>query len=226
MLKSLLKKILFCKRRIYIDRSSELNFNVNCNVGYLPCKIKNSRLHINEMGEGCFIENTYSYGNIYLGRCVSISGPGTVLHSEIGKIVIGDFSSIAQNVSIVEFNHNYNRVSTYAFNFHLFNKEFSSDVISKGDIVIGEDVWIGSNCSILSGVKIGRGAIIAAGAVVTKDIPPYTIAAGIPAKVIRKRFTDSEIKMIEDSKWWQEPIQILFKKKKFLTRPLSEINSI
>lgn len=226
MLKSYLKKVLLYKRGIHIDNNSDLNFNVKYNNNNLPCKIKHSHLHITEMGEGCFIENAYSYGNIHLGRCVSISGPGTVLHAEIGKIVIGDFCSIAQNVSIVEFNHNYKRVSTWAFNYHLFNKEFSLDVISNGDIIIGEDVWIGSNSSILSGVKIGRGAIIAAGAVVTKDIPPYTIAAGIPAKVIRKRFSDKEIKVIEDSEWWKEPIQSLSKKQDFLSCNASEIKSM
>jgi virginiamycin A acetyltransferase len=72
----------------------------------------------------------------------------------------------------------------------------------KGDIVIGNDVWIGYEAVILSGVKIGDGAIIGARAVVTKDIPPYTIVGGVPAKVIRKRYDDETIQRFCQIKWW------------------------
>ena len=76
---------------------------------------------------------------------------------------------------------------------------------NKGDIVIGNDVWIGYEAVILSGVTIGDGAIIGARAVVTKDVPPYTIAGGVPAKAIRKRFSDDTVSALLKSKWWDWP---------------------
>ena len=72
-------------------------------------------------------------------------------------------------------------------------------------VEIGHDVWIGTNVTILPSVKIGNGAIIAAGAVVTKDIPDYAIVGGVPAKVLKYRFSDDEIKRLNQSKWWEWP---------------------
>ncbi len=68
---------------------------------------------------------------------------------------------------------------------------------------IGNDVWIGSNATILQGVNIGNGAVIAAGAVVTKDVPPYAIVGGVPAKIIKYRFTEEQIKSLLDIEWWK-----------------------
>ena len=76
---------------------------------------------------------------------------------------------------------------------------------NKGDIVIGNDVWIGYEAVILAGVTIGDGAVIGARAVVTKDIPPYTIVGGVPAKPIRKRFTQETIDLLLNIKWWNWP---------------------
>ena len=73
---------------------------------------------------------------------------------------------------------------------------------SKGNIVIGNDVWIGMDSKILSGVHIGDGSIISAGAVVTKDVEPYSIVGGVPAKTIRKRFDDKTIRRLEEIQWW------------------------
>ena len=73
---------------------------------------------------------------------------------------------------------------------------------NKGDIVIGNDVWIGYEAVIMAGVHIGNGAIIAARAVVTKDVPPYTIVGGVPARPIRKRFDEEVIRKLETLKWW------------------------
>lgn len=73
---------------------------------------------------------------------------------------------------------------------------------SKGDVIIGNDVWVGMNSMILSGVHIGNGAIIAAGAIVTKDVEPYSIVGGNPARVIKKRFDDTIIKRMEEIEWW------------------------
>lgn len=76
-------------------------------------------------------------------------------------------------------------------------------------ILIGNDVWIGSNVSILGGIEIGNGAVIGAGAVVTKNVEPYSVVAGVPAKELRKRFTEKEILFLESFKWWNKDIKWL-----------------
>ena len=107
-------------------------------------------------------------------------------------------------------NHTLESLSTYTF--PIFYEEWGLDVShiadawnNKGDIVIGNDVWIGYDAIIMSGVKIGDGAIIGTRAIVTNDVPPYTIVGGIPAKVIRKRFSDDIILKLLEIKWWDWP---------------------
>jgi virginiamycin A acetyltransferase len=78
---------------------------------------------------------------------------------------------------------------------------------NKGDIVVGNDVWIGYEAVILSGVKIGNGAIIGTRAVVTKDVPPYTIVGGIPARPIKKRFDEETIEALQKIEWWNWPFE-------------------
>ena len=87
---------------------------------------------------------------------------------------------------------------------------------NKGDIVIGNDVWIGFEAVILSGITIGDGAIIGARAVVTKDVPPYTIVGGVPARPIRKRFSDEKIESLLKLKWWDLPPQKVLERIKFI----------
>ena len=73
----------------------------------------------------------------------------------------------------------------------------------KGDIIIENDVWIGANSTIMSGIRIGNGSVVAAGSTVTKDIPPYSIVAGNPAKVVKKRFTEDQIEKLLEISWWE-----------------------
>lgn len=103
------------------------------------------------------------------------------------KLEIGHYCSIAEGVKfILGGNHYYHTFSTYPFKVMVMKEE--KEAWSKGPIVIGNDVWIGMDSMILSGVTIGQGAVIAAGSVVTKDVPPYAIVGGNPAKVIKYRF--------------------------------------
>ena len=219
-IKALIKRFLFIKKGLKIDNQSSLNFNVEFEAEFHWGKIRNSELELRSIGNGCYIENTVTYGNIFLGNHVSISGPGTILHSGGGAIKIGNYVSIAQNVSIQEFNHSYKRASTYAMNFFFFSHDFKDDVVSKGDIIIEDDVWIGSNAVILSGVTIGRGAVIAAGSIVTKNIPPYSIAMGCPARVVKKRFSEEKIKYLENSEWWNWSDEKILKNKDFFINDL------
>ena len=128
------------------------------------------------------------------------------------RLVIGKFVSIACGAKFLfnSANHTQRSLSTYIF--PVLFEEWGLDVDripeawdNKGDIVIGNDVWIGYEAVVLAGVTIGDGAIVAARAVVTKDVPPYTIVGGMPAKPIRKRFSDSEIDQLLELKWWDWP---------------------
>lgn len=200
-MKTLIKRLLLIKRGIILDSRSVMKYGCEFSGGR-KCKIINSFANISKMGEGCFIENACIYGDVELGRFVHITGPGTIIHSEINKISIGSFSSIAPNVSIIEFNHDMSKTTTSSIQSTICGKTPKDDFISKGSIVIEEDVWIGGNVAVLSGVKIGRGAVIAAGAVVNHDIEPYSVYGGVPAKKIKMRFSADEISRLEKSQWW------------------------
>lgn len=120
-------------------------------------------------------------------------------------ISIGAYCSIAENVTLFNgSNHNTNWISTFPFRiiFDIEGKYKDGHPSTKGDIVIGNDVWIASNVTILSGVKIGDGAVIGANSLVVKDIEPYSIYAGNPAKFIKKRFEDNQIQQLLKIKWW------------------------
>ena len=107
---------------------------------------------------------------------------------------IGSYVSIAEGVVfILGGQHQTNTFTTFPLKAYFSRKDNNQDSSSKGPIEIEDEVWIGTNSIILSGVKIGKGSIVGAGAVVTKDIPPYTVAAGNPAKVIRYRFSSDLI---------------------------------
>ena len=125
------------------------------------------------------------------------------------RLIIGKFCSIACGVKFLFncANHTLKSLSTYTFSLFYEDWELEkSNVASawdnKGDIVIGNDVWIGFEAVILAGVKIGDGAIIGTRAVVTKDVPPYSIVGGIPAKVIRKRYSPDIIEQLLSLRWW------------------------
>lgn len=224
MIKQTIKKRLLKKRGIQIDLKTRINYNVVVTSKGKNSQIIASNVQLSSIGHGCFIEYATCYGNIELGNFVSISGPGTILHSEIGKIRIGSFSSIAENVSIQEFNHRIEKPTTSAIKHLLYQNDIENDFNSKGNIEIGEDVWIGSNAVILSGVKIGRGAVIAAGAVVTKDVHPYEVVGGVPARRIKMRFTDSQIDLLERFKWWLWDDQKIIKNKDFFEKDVGMVN--
>lgn len=143
-------------------------------------------------------------GNVEIGYRTSIFGPNTQIYSRLNPIVIGKYCSIARGTTIQEYNHNTQSLSTYMINSKIFGKNIECDIHSKGPITIGNDVWIGAHVVILSGVKIGNGVIIAANSTVVNDIEPYSIVAGTPAKVIKKRFDDATIVKIESLKWWDK----------------------
>ncbi|MFV0643348.1 MAG: CatB-related O-acetyltransferase [Sphingomonadaceae bacterium] len=139
----------------------------------------------------------HSYGGLIIRR-----------YGDETDIRIGAFCSFAANVqALLGGEHRTDWVSTYPFN--VIHQEFShitGHPASKGNIHIGNDVWCGVNALILSGVSIGNGAVIASGAVVTKDVPPYAIVGGNPAKIIRYRFDETTIAALERISWWDWPM--------------------
>lgn len=125
------------------------------------------------------------------------------------KLIIGKFCSIACGAKfmLTSANHKMSSLSTYPF--PIFYEEWGLDAKdirnawdNKGNIIIGNDVWIGYEAVIMAGVTIGDGAIIGTRAVVTKDVPPYTIVGGVPAKPIRKRFDDATVERLIKLRWW------------------------
>ena len=128
------------------------------------------------------------------------------------RLIIGKFCSIACGAKFLFNSANHKMASLSTYTFPLFFEEWDLEKENvaqawdqKGDIIIGNDVWIGYEAVILSGVTIGDGAVIGCRAVVTKDIPPYTIVGGVPAKPIRKRFDEETIKELQKIKWWDWP---------------------
>lgn len=128
------------------------------------------------------------------------------------KLVIGKFCSIACGAKFLfnSANHTLSSLSTYPFplffeEWNLEKKAVTQAWDNKGDIIVGNDVWIGYEAVILAGVHIGDGAVIGTRAVVTKDVAPYTIVGGVPAKPIKKRFPEKTILMLLDMQWWNWP---------------------
>jgi acetyltransferase-like isoleucine patch superfamily enzyme len=135
-------------------------------------------------------------------------GEPTIAHwGEPATLKIGSFCSIAGEVTIfLGGNHRIDWITTYPFpEFRERAKGTPDFRITKGDVIIGNDVWIGNGASIMSGVQIGNGAVIGTSSVVTKNVPPYGIVAGNPARLIRFRFAPGEIAMLEKLAWWDWP---------------------
>ncbi len=127
----------------------------------------------------------FNYENIEIGDDVTIGSGATLMATE-SRIIIGNKVLMGPNVTIIGGDHNTSQVGKFMYD--VLEKRPEDDQ----DVIIEDDVWIGSGAIILKGVRLGRGSIVAAGAVVKKEVPPYTIVAGVPAKVIAIRFGNLE----------------------------------
>lgn len=136
------------------------------------------------------------------------------------KLIIGKFCQIASQVRFIMSAacHSMEGFSTYPFQaFGGAWKEASWSVTSKGDTTVGNDVWIGNSATIMPGVSIGHGAIVGTNSLVTKDVEPYTIVGGNPAKIIRKRFDDETIEFLLQLCWWDWPVARITENLKAIT---------
>ncbi len=181
----------------------------------------------------CFIKNTIKNPNIIVGDYTYYDDPegsedfekNVLYHFPFmnDKLIIGKFCAIARKVKFIMngANHKITGITTYPFS--LFGNGWEkvtpqiSDLPYKGDTVVGNDVWIGYDVLVMPGIKIGNGAIIASRSVVTKDVEPYSVVGGNPAKVIKKRFDDQTIRLLEEIKWWDWNIEKITKNLEILT---------
>ena len=179
------------RRHIYIHKSVRFNRSTYL-CGY------------NKIHKGTSIVKSFIGRNTYIGENCCLN-----------NVRIGNFCSIANNIRVESSVHpTHTFVSTSPVFYSTFNQTGQSFVetslfnefltIDGRNCIIGNDVWIGTNVLIKGGIRIGDGAIIAMGAVVTKDVEPYSIVAGVPAKEIRKRFTNEEIEYLIKSGWWDK----------------------
>lgn len=177
----------------------------------------------------------YRVSNVEIGFATYLNGNGEVANTKIGR-----FCSIASGCLICPSNHRLDYFSTHPIYAGIndgssglrgiqeydkilqqisLHEDFLSNPETKSnEVTIGNDVWIGTNCIILAGVHVGNGSVIGAGSVVTKHVPPYSVVAGNPAKIIRRRFDESLIQRLEMLSWWNLNI--------FSTRPNGKARSI
>ena len=157
---------------------------------------------------GTFMQRNPQYAGHNIGEW-TYGHPAIPSADHVDPVTIGRFCSIASGVTIFAgHDHRTDWVSTYPFQVAFPDEPalpFPSK--TKGPVVIGNDVWIGTDVMILSGVRIGNGAVIAARSVVTRDVAPYAIVAGVPARLVRYRFDETTRDLLERIAWWNWPLE-------------------
>ena len=154
--------------------------------------IKNS---LGQCGKDVIISTKCKFSgieNVEVGNHVVIGAEAMIMTTR-AKVIMGDYIFFAPKVSVVTGDHRYDLLGKYMLNV----KDADKSVEDDQDVIFEGDNWIGTGVIILKGVTVGRGAIVAAGSIVTKSVPPYSIVAGVPARVIKKRFSNGQIKLHE-----------------------------
>lgn len=180
------------------------------------------------VADGCDLLNVAmapksEFGRRSLVRDAEIGyGSYTGSNTVIKNCVIGKFCSISWNLSIGGVNHNYRAASTYTP--YWWKRVLGAGVEPEPTprSIIGNDVWVGAGTNILAGVKVGDGAVIGAGALVNKDVPPYAVWGGVPARLIRFRFDEETVGRLLALRWWSWPIAAIAAHSALLSGDLTE----
>ena len=188
----------------------------------------------------CFLKNIITSPHIIVGDYTYYDDFEDVANFEknvkyhfdfIGdKLIIGKFCMIASGVTFIMNGANHKMDGITAYPFNIFDQGWErvtptpGELPFKGDTVIGNDVWIGAQATIMPGIHVGDGAIIATNATVTKDVAPYSIVGGNPAKELRKRFPDSKILELLEMQWWNWDIEKITANLEYLTGKNTENN--
>ena len=192
LLKTLLMNLRYRKRNVKIMYSSKIGWNSSFEGN-------------NRIGTKCVFTGYMGYGS-YMGSYCNLTA------------TIGKYCSLGNYIHVARGRHPahdwvsthpafYSKAKQAGFTFsseNRFQEEVYADPINRASVVIENDVWIGDNVLLMAGVRLKNGAIVAAGAVVTKDVEPYSIVAGIPAKVIGYRFDKEYVKVVEETEWWNK----------------------
>ena len=205
--KLLIRILVKNKYKIQIGRNCMLDLNTFFE-GYNTLQ-DNVRIGRSYLGRGTYIANGLVIMRAKIGRFCSIGGN---IRTGLGLHPTKDFVSINPSFYSINSQTNLSFAKQQLFEEHLY-----VDKEKKYFCEIGNDVWIGNNVMIMDGIKIGDGAVVAGGAVVTKDVKPYTIVGGLPAKEIKKRFNDEQIQKLLEIKWWNWDIDRIRKSAEFFS---------
>lgn len=202
---------------------------------------KNKKFPLENYNRLCFLKNVVKNPNIVIGDYTYYDDFETVENFEknvkylfdfVGdKLIIGKFCMIASDVKFIMNGANHLSKAISSYPFAIFGEDWSSamegkEYPNKGNTTIGNDVWIGYGATIMPGVSVGDGAIIATKSVVTKDVEPYSIVGGNPAKELRKRFDTGEIERLLELSWWNWPIEKITRNIQYLTgRNIDELSN-
>lgn len=203
----MLRELLICAYRLYANIRS----SVFCTF---------LKIFGNDLGKGVFVHwNSTIKSRIRIGNYSRING--TISISGDGKVIIGKYCAIGTYVTIITTNHGMNFANTQD-TLQCRNK-FKLTRENKTDVILGNNVWIGDNATILPGVVIDSGAVIGANSVVTRYVEPFTIVAGAPARLIRKRFTDDVADKLLKTSWWNWNEQKIKDNKEFFETDLTKV---
>jgi len=172
-------------------------------LGTQPCVHPTACVKDTSLGAWCEVQERTKLTETVMGDYSYICGDGEVIYTDIGK-----FCSIASHARINPGNHPLDRAALHHFTYRSEMFDLGDDDPSFFDwrreskVTIGNDVWIGHGVTVMPGVNIGNGAAIGSGAVVTRDVEPFTVVVGVPAKPVRKRFDDETIADLQALRWW------------------------